>query len=205
MSSDYDYINDLKNDLDIWKIGFGVLDSWIVNGSNENQHMKLIICDAKGDRVHVITRYRELEHWKALIEENKTYTLFEAGHQPTSSGVEKFKTWKHIASLFGKQLNSIITSLDGIMKVASNHFPNEVSRTILKEKRKTITLIDDQTQRKYRKYKCRFITAERASYEIYLGGQWFNFSRELVMEEGGKLIFDLEKSSKNLHVRVVPK
>jgi len=24
----------------------------------------------------VITRYRELEHWKILIEENKTYTLY---------------------------------------------------------------------------------------------------------------------------------
>ena len=47
MSRDYDYIKDLKNDLDIWKIGFGLLDSWIVTGSNENQHMKLIICDAK--------------------------------------------------------------------------------------------------------------------------------------------------------------
>jgi len=47
MSRDYDYIKDLKNDLDIWKIGFGVLDSWIVTGSNENQHMKLIFCDAK--------------------------------------------------------------------------------------------------------------------------------------------------------------
>ena len=46
MSMDYDYIKDLKNDLDIWKIGFGVV-SWIVTGSNENQHMKLIICDAK--------------------------------------------------------------------------------------------------------------------------------------------------------------
>ena len=37
MSRDYDYIKDLKNDLDIWKIGFGVLDYWIVTGSNENQ------------------------------------------------------------------------------------------------------------------------------------------------------------------------
>jgi len=46
-SRGYDYIKDLKNDLNIWKIGFGVLDSWIVTGSNENQHMKLIICDAK--------------------------------------------------------------------------------------------------------------------------------------------------------------
>ncbi|KEH17502.1 hypothetical protein MTR_0010s0110 [Medicago truncatula] len=57
-SRDYDYIKDLKNDLDIWKIGFGVLDSWI------------------GDRVHAITRYRELEHWKTLIEKNTTYTLY---------------------------------------------------------------------------------------------------------------------------------
>ena len=47
MARDYDYIKDLKNNLDIWKIGFGVLDSWILNGSNESQHMKLIICDAK--------------------------------------------------------------------------------------------------------------------------------------------------------------
>jgi len=47
MSRDYYYIKDLNNDLDIWKIRFGVLDSWIVTGSNENQHMKLIICDVK--------------------------------------------------------------------------------------------------------------------------------------------------------------
>jgi len=47
MSRYYDYSKDLKKDLDIWKIGFGVLDSWIVIGSNENQHMKLIICDTK--------------------------------------------------------------------------------------------------------------------------------------------------------------
>jgi len=72
-----------------------------------------------------------------------------------------------------------------------------VSRTILKGKRKTISLIDDQTQRKY---KCRLITAERASYEKLLGGKWFNFCRERVMEEGGKLIFDLTKSPKDLHV-----
>jgi len=47
MSRDYDYIKDLKKDLDIWKIGFGVLDFWIVTGSKENQHIELIICDAK--------------------------------------------------------------------------------------------------------------------------------------------------------------
>ncbi|AES64724.1 hypothetical protein MTR_2g029050 [Medicago truncatula] len=33
----------------------------------------------------------------------------------------------------------------GIKPGIPRHFPNEVSRKILKEKRKTITLIDDQT------------------------------------------------------------
>jgi len=47
MPMHYDYIKDLKKDLDIWKIGFGVLDSWIVIGSNVNQHTELIISDAK--------------------------------------------------------------------------------------------------------------------------------------------------------------
>jgi len=65
-----------------------------------------------------------------------------------------------------------------------------------------MTVIDDQT---LRKYKCRFITAERASYEKYLGCQWCNFCRERVLKIGAKLIFDLEKPPRNMHVRVVPK
>jgi hypothetical protein len=55
----------------------------------------------------------------------------------------------------------------------------------MKGKRKTITPIDDQTKRKH---KCRLIIAERSSYEKYLGGQWFNFCIERVMEESGKII-----------------
>ena len=47
MSRNYDYIKDHKKDLDILKIVFRVLDSWIVTGRNQNQHMELIICDAK--------------------------------------------------------------------------------------------------------------------------------------------------------------
>jgi len=65
-----------------------------------------------------------------------------------------------------------------------------------------MALIDDQTQRRY---KCRLITTERAGHEKYLGGQWFNFCRERVLEVGGKLIFDLEQPPKNMHVQVVPK
>ena len=65
-----------------------------------------------------------------------------------------------------------------------------------------MTLIDDQTQRRY---KCRLITVERACHEKYLDGQWFNFCRERVLEEGGKLIFDMEKPPKNMHAQVGPK
>jgi hypothetical protein len=47
MSRDFDCIKDLKKDLDVWKIPFRVLDSWIVTASNGNRHMELIIGDVK--------------------------------------------------------------------------------------------------------------------------------------------------------------
>lgn len=47
MSRDYDFIKDLKKDLNVWKIGFRVLDSCIVTASNGSKHMELIIGDAK--------------------------------------------------------------------------------------------------------------------------------------------------------------
>jgi hypothetical protein len=47
MSRGFDCSSDLKKDVDVWKIGFRVLDSWIVTASNGNQHMELIIGDAK--------------------------------------------------------------------------------------------------------------------------------------------------------------
>ncbi|KEH27220.1 hypothetical protein MTR_6g088820 [Medicago truncatula] len=119
--------------------------------------MKLIICDAKGDQVHVITRYRDLEHWKALIEENKTYTLYNCHVFDNDIAFNPFKvvfgfgtksmvtqidvtigqvrgcSSTYIIRLLKslrlryilhhyleKQLNSILTSLDGIMRVAPN-------------------------------------------------------------------------------------
>lgn len=47
MSRDFGCIKDLKKDLDVWKIAFRVLDLWIVTASNGNQHLELIIEDAK--------------------------------------------------------------------------------------------------------------------------------------------------------------
>jgi len=73
---------------------------------------------------------------------------------------------------------------------------------VLKGKRKTITLIDNLAQKRY---KCRLITAERASYEKCLGGQWFNFCRKRKLDVGGILIFNIERPPKIMHVQVVPK
>jgi len=84
----------------------------------------------------------------------------------------------------------------------TQHFSNEISRTFLKGTRKTITLIDKQAQKKY---KCRLITTKIASYEKYLGGEWFNFCREHMLEVGDKLIFYLEKPPKNMHVQDILK
>ena len=74
--------------------------------------------------------------------------------------------------------------------------------TFLKGTRKTITLIDKQAKKRN---KCHLIMAKRASYKKYLAGQWFKFCREHMLEVGDKLIFDLEKPPKNMHVQVVPK
>ncbi|AES66044.2 DUF223 domain protein [Medicago truncatula] len=88
----YDYGNNEKSDsgkvpkfngdpeeFSWWKTNFYshvmVLDLWIVIASNGRQHLELIIGDAKGDRVHVITRQADFQRLKSLIEENQTYVL----------------------------------------------------------------------------------------------------------------------------------
>ncbi|KAK2355809.1 hypothetical protein QL285_093188 [Trifolium repens] len=75
MSRAYDFIKDLNKDKDIWKIAVRVIDSWVVTGTNGFQHLEMVIVDAKGDRVHAITRYKEFEHWKSFIQDQKLYTL----------------------------------------------------------------------------------------------------------------------------------
>ncbi|KEH43444.1 hypothetical protein MTR_1g092885 [Medicago truncatula] len=47
-----------------------------------------------------------------------------------------------------------------VLFILSDHFSNEISMTFLKGTRKTITFIDKQAQKRY---KCRLITAKRAS------------------------------------------
>jgi hypothetical protein len=53
MSRGYNYIKDLKKNLDVYKIGFRVLDSWNVSASNGNQHMEFIIGDAKVAEIYL--------------------------------------------------------------------------------------------------------------------------------------------------------
>jgi hypothetical protein len=53
MSRGYNYIKHLKKNLDVYKIGFRVLDSWNVSASNGNQHMEFIIGDAKVAEIYL--------------------------------------------------------------------------------------------------------------------------------------------------------
>jgi len=47
MSRGFSFIKDLSKDVDVCKIGFRVLDLWIVTARNGRQHLELIIGDAK--------------------------------------------------------------------------------------------------------------------------------------------------------------
>ncbi|AES97004.1 hypothetical protein MTR_5g044110 [Medicago truncatula] len=162
--------------------------------------------DADGDRVDVITRYRELEHWKDLIEENKTYTLYNCHVFDNDIAFNLFKV------VFGSDTK--VHKYDKLTNVLTHEFRFKSFKEIQDGKFKTDILYDivmycqDNTNwdwKETRKYKRRLITAERASYGKYLGGLWINFCKARVMIEGGKLIFGLEKSPKNLHVQVVLK
>ncbi|WJX34065.1 hypothetical protein P8452_22213 [Trifolium repens] len=89
MSRAFDFIKDLNKERAIWKIAVQVVDSWVVIGTNGFQHLEMIIVDEKGDRVHVVTRYKEFEHWKSFIEDHKIYVLYncqvydnDAGYKP---------------------------------------------------------------------------------------------------------------------------
>ncbi|AES93954.1 hypothetical protein MTR_5g009340 [Medicago truncatula] len=96
-----------------------------------------------------------------------TWSNFGMGDLPVSVRVRTKHAEKTRVGLWGQSTMLKAVWDVTISQYSVRHFPNEVSRTILKGKRKTITLIDDQTQRQYN---CHLIIADGASYENYLGG-----------------------------------
>ena len=54
MSKGFNFIKDLKKDVDFCKVGFRVLDLWTVTASNGRQHLELIIGDAKVGKITLV-------------------------------------------------------------------------------------------------------------------------------------------------------
>ncbi|KAI5404743.1 hypothetical protein KIW84_051777 [Lathyrus oleraceus] len=63
-------IADLKLEQNIWELAIRIVNLWIVKERNRQQHVEAIIQDAKGDQIHIVTRNRELDLWKQIIEEH---------------------------------------------------------------------------------------------------------------------------------------
>ncbi|XP_058751920.1 uncharacterized protein LOC131625020 [Vicia villosa] len=69
-------IKDLAQGNQIWKMLIRVVDLWIVMEKTGQQHLELIIQDAKGDRIHVSTRSRDFKDWIEQVREHETYSLY---------------------------------------------------------------------------------------------------------------------------------
>jgi hypothetical protein len=53
-------------------------------------------------------------------------------------------------------------------------------------------------------YNCRLITAKRNKAKKSLGGDWYDFVRDNKLQEGDRLVFDLDDPSTVLSVQIVP-
>ncbi|XP_058729139.1 uncharacterized protein LOC131601362 [Vicia villosa] len=60
----------------VWKMHVGVVDMWVVIEKNGSQHLEAVIQDAKGDRIHVVTRGKDFQDWVEVVKEHETYYLY---------------------------------------------------------------------------------------------------------------------------------
>ncbi|KAL5059418.1 hypothetical protein RYX36_031022 [Vicia faba] len=69
-------ICDLKPEHNIWKLDIHVVNLLIIKEHSGQQHLEVIIQDAKADQIQIVTRSRELEIWNKFLQENQTYTVY---------------------------------------------------------------------------------------------------------------------------------
>ncbi|GAU23859.1 hypothetical protein TSUD_369670 [Trifolium subterraneum] len=90
MSRAFDFIKDLNKERDIWKIVVRVIDSWTVVDINGHPHLEMVIADEKGGRVKVVTHFKEYEHWKSYIVDQKpSQSADEVSKHPSISKKDK--------------------------------------------------------------------------------------------------------------------
>ncbi|GAU41821.1 hypothetical protein TSUD_299870 [Trifolium subterraneum] len=68
-------IKDVNDSKTLWKIAVRVTDAWVVSNSKQKQHVQMVVCDAKGDKAHIIAPTDYANQYKAELVENNTFTL----------------------------------------------------------------------------------------------------------------------------------
>ncbi|CAL5187587.1 unnamed protein product [Lathyrus oleraceus] len=74
------FIGDLKQGIKIWKMPIGIIDIWTVIKRNDQQYLELVIQDAKGEQIQVMTYSRDFKQWVDKLNEYDTYMLYNSEH-----------------------------------------------------------------------------------------------------------------------------
>ncbi|XP_058750080.1 uncharacterized protein LOC131623070 [Vicia villosa] len=69
-------INDLVKGNQVWKMLIRVVDLWVVNEKNGNQHLEMVIQDVKDDKIHVTSWNRDFKDWFEQVKEHETYIMY---------------------------------------------------------------------------------------------------------------------------------
>ncbi|AES60186.1 putative nucleic acid-binding protein [Medicago truncatula] len=70
----FQFIGDINQKKDFWKLAVRVKDKWAIV-KDQKEHLEVVIVDAKGDDIHVVipTEYKAM--YDLILKENNTYTL----------------------------------------------------------------------------------------------------------------------------------
>ncbi|KEH24673.1 B3 DNA-binding domain protein [Medicago truncatula] len=93
---------------------------------------------------------------------------------------------------------TVTEALAYVTKLEVLHFPNSVSRKMLKKRYMRMMMEDVKT---CKAYECWVRTARRKNYEKCLGGGWFDFVVDRGLKVNDKLLFELEDPPNKMYVR----
>ncbi|KAI5422625.1 hypothetical protein KIW84_045889 [Lathyrus oleraceus] len=72
MSRKVDYVKDINDSKETWRLAVRIMDVWSVVNNKGIEHLEMIVMDSLGDRIQVLIRHDHLLKWKEVIKENMT-------------------------------------------------------------------------------------------------------------------------------------
>ncbi|KAF1865958.1 hypothetical protein Lal_00041655, partial [Lupinus albus] len=75
LSRPYDFIMDLNDAKQFWKIAVRITQIWYVQIPPKPGHLEMILIDSKGDKIQVSVRKDEFNQWSQCFLENNTYVM----------------------------------------------------------------------------------------------------------------------------------